>query len=163
MRIIIVGFSHSTKAFSPFSKVIQLWDHTNYSHVYFQFESQKYDVTMIYQSSSTMLNYMSKDVFLMNNEIRKEFPIQVTDEQYSVLMTDCMKSAGLPYAVLQILGIVIADIFKLKKNPFPNAKEYFCSEWVAEELEKLGYKFNKELDLVKPIDVYEVLDGQNKN
>ncbi len=135
MRTIIVGFSHSTKEFSPFSTAIQWWDGTNYSHVYFQFESSKYDVDMIYQSSSTMLNYMSKEVFLMNNEVRKEFTLELTDDQYSSLMKKCMVSAGLPYAVIQIFGIVLADIFKLK--------------------------FDKDLDLLKPSDIYKVLD-ENK-
>lgn len=163
MRKIIVGFSHSTRKFAPFSKAIREWDDTEYSHVYFQFESTKYEVSMVYQASSTMLNYMSKEVFLLHNKVDNEFIIEVTDEQYSQLMKNCMKSAGLPYAKLQIIGIFIADILNLQKNPFPNEDMYVCSEWVAEQLKLLGYKFNKELDLVKPIDVFQVVGGFYEN
>lgn len=162
MKTIIVGFSHSTKWFSPFSKAIQIWDGTNYSHVYFQFESSKYHFDMIYQSSSTMLNYMSKDVFLMHNQVRDEFSLSITEAQYDALMENCMKSAGLPYGVLEILGIVLAGIFKLKKNVFANKDKYICSEWVAEQLTYLGYTFDKELDLIKPSDVYKVLSNSSK-
>lgn len=161
MRKIIVGFSHSTKKFAPFSIGIRWWDQVPYSHVYFQFESRSYKVNMIYQASSTMLNYMSKDVFLMNNVVVKEFELDITDEQYASLMESCMKSAGLPYGSLQICGIIIADILSLQKNPFPSEDKYVCSEWVGEELEKLGYKFDKDLDLLKPSDIYWLLDYEN--
>jgi hypothetical protein len=158
MRTVTVGFSHSLKRFSPFSKAIQYWDGVNYSHVYFQFEPNKYGIPMIYQSSETMLNYMSQEIFLKNNEVRKEFSVLVTEEQYDNLEKTCLISAGLPYGVMQIIGIVIADIFKLKQNPFPSKTKYICSEWVAVELEKLGYNFNKKRDLVKPKDIYKVLN-----
>lgn len=157
MKKIIVGFSRSTKHFSPFSKGIQLWDNCDYSHVYFQFESSKYNVSMIYQASSTMLNYMSKDVFLQHNEVIYEFTLEITDEQYFQIMQNCMKSAGLAYGIKQIFGIIIADIFKLNKNIFSDPEKYVCSEWVAEQIELLDYKFNKSLDLIKPIDVFKVL------
>lgn len=161
MRKIIVGFSRSTKDFAPFSKAIQWWDGVDYSHTYFQFESQKYDVQMIYQASSTMLNYMSKPVFLLHNEVIREIEIEVTEEQYFKLMKDCMESAGLEYGLLQVFGIMIAESFSLQYNPFSDEEKYHCSEWIAEKLEDLGYKFDKELDLVKPIDIFELLDYEN--
>lgn len=159
MKTIVVGFSKSTKSIAPFSKAICLWDKTNYSHVYFQFKNVKYDVDMIYQSSSTMLNYMSKEVFLHHNTIAYEFKIAVTNEQYDKLMKNCIISAGLPYSIMQIFGIILADVFNLKSNLFQNKDKYVCSEWVAEQLEELGYQFNKDLGLVKPSDIYRVLNG----
>lgn len=158
MQSIIIGFSSSTKKFAPFGKAIQVWDNTNYSHVYFQFKNTKYNIDMIYQSSSTMLNYMSKDIFLSHNKIIKEFTLDLTDEQYSILEKKCLHCAGMEYGVLQIIGIVIADILGWDHNPFPESEKYICSEWVAEQLVVLGYKFNKELSLTKPIDVYKVLE-----
>jgi len=157
MRKVVVGFSRSTKSFAPFSKAIKWWDNCDYSHVYFQFESIKYEVDIIYQSSLTMLNYMSKEVFLLHNHIVHEFEVSVTDEQYFILMKNCMKSAGLPYGVAQIIGIFIADTINLNHNPFPDPNKYVCSEWVAEQLELIGYKFDKPLELVKPVDIYKVL------
>lgn len=153
MRTIIVGFSHSTKHFAPFSLAIKYWDKTPYSHVYFQFESKVYSLDLVYQASSTMLNFMCKDVFLGFNAVVHEIPLEVTEEQYVLIMGNCMRSAGLQYSVLQILGMVLADIFHLKTNPFPDPVKYVCSEWVAEQLEQLGYTFNKPLDLVRPKDI----------
>ncbi len=161
MRKIIIGFSHSTKSFSPFSKALQWWDGVPYSHTYFQFESQTYSVEMVYQASSTMLNYMAKPVFCKNNETVREFELQITDEQYFNLMKDCMESAGLEYGIKQVFGILLADVFKLKKNYFSDKEKYHCSEWVAEKLQELGYRFDKELDLVKPVDIFLILDYEN--
>lgn len=158
MKTIIVGFSHSTKAFAPFSLGLRAWDGVPYSHVYFKFHSDKYDVDLIYQASSTMLNYMSEDIFLSFNELVKEIEIQVTDEQYHKLMKKCMECAGLQYGTLQIVGVLVADVLKIDRNIFSDPEKYHCSEWVAEELEELGYKFNKPTDLVKPIDIYKVLE-----
>lgn len=157
MKNIIVGFSSSTKKFSPFSKLIRLWEGTDFSHVYFQFETSRNNVTIIYQASSTMLNYMSKEVFLQHNKVVSEFNLELSNEHYSELMLQCMKSAGLGYSIKQILGLAIAQVFRLKRNPFSDKEKYVCSEWVAEQLELCGFKFSKKLDLVTPKDIYELL------
>ncbi len=161
MRKITVGFSYSTKFFSPFSKLIRVWDGTKYSHVYFQFETTKNHINMIYQASSTMLNYMCKEVFVTHNAIVDEFELEIKDEHYDAIMFDCMKSAGLEYSIAQIFGLVLSNILNLKKNPFSDKKRYICSEWVSGELQLLGYRFNKSLDLITPKDIYKVLKEQN--
>lgn len=163
MRKIKIGFSYSTKKFSPFSKALKLWDNVDYSHVYFEFENGRHpDIPLIYQASSTMLNFMSKEVFLSKNIIVKEFELEIEEEIYNNIMRDCMKSAGKPYGVMQILGIALADIFKLRKNYLANGEKYVCSEWVAIQVQKLGYSFDKELNLLKPIDIYQILE-RHKN
>lgn len=161
MRTLTIGFSHS-KGFKPFSWAIKGWDKTPYSHVYFKFVTKSNpDIPLIYQASKTMLNFMSEQVFLTQNVVCREFEIEVTDEQFAAFLRDCMLNAGKPYGIMQIVGIFIADVFKLKKNPFPNSDKYFvCSEWVAKELEKLGYKWDKPMDLVDPKDVYKVLSKE---
>jgi hypothetical protein len=157
MRKLIVGFSHSTKFFAPFSWLIRFWDRTPYSHVYFQFETTKTKIEIVYQASSTMLNYMSKDVFLTKNSVVSEFELFLTDEQYNLIMLNCMKSAGLDYSIKQIIGLVIANTFNLKSNPLSDEKQYVCSEWIAEQLQTIGYRFKKPLDLITPKDVFKVL------
>lgn len=157
MKKLIVGFSHSTKEFSPFSKLIRMWDRTPYSHVYFQFETTKNKIEIVYQASSVMLNYMSKDVFLTKNAIVSQFELYITEEQYNLIMLNCMKSAGLEYSIKQIFGLLIARAFNLKSNPLSDEKRYVCSEWVAEQLQNIGYRFKKPLDLVTPKDVFKVL------
>ena len=74
-----------------------------------------------------------------------------------------MKSAGLPYGVMQVFGIIIADSIGLQHNIFADDEKYVCSEWEAERLEDLGYFFDKDLDLIKPSDVYWVLDNEIKS
>lgn len=157
MRKFTIGFSHSTKKFAPFSKAIIAWDDVPYSHVYFKFHSNKYEVNLIYQASSAMLNYMGEDVFLGINAVVKEFEIEVTEEQYDVIMKKCIVSAGLEYGLMQVFGLMLDDMFHIGRNVFGNDKQYHCSEWVAEILSTIGYKFSKPFDLVKPKDIYKLL------
>jgi hypothetical protein len=76
-------------------------------------------------------------------------------------MKTCMTHAGLEYGALQIFGIIVAEVLCLQQNPFADEHKYVCSEWVAEQLEILGHRFDKDLDLVKPIDIYDVLEYEN--
>lgn len=164
MRTLTVGFSKSTKKFAPFSWLLKAWDRVPYSHVYFKFENNRNpDIPLIYQASSTMLNFMSVDVFKLHSEVVEEVELQVSDELYNDILRDCMKCSGMPYGLLQVFGTAIAEILNLNRNPLPGKKnEFVCSEWVARQMTKLGYRFHKSLDLVKPIDVYEALKTQLK-
>ena len=153
MRKLTVGFSSSTKNFAPFCKAIELYQHTNYSHVYFKFETTKNHVIMIYQASSTMLNYMSQGVFLIHNKVIQEFELEIEDAVYDKIMLNCMLSAGLGYSIKQVFGLLIANVLHLKTNPLSDPEKYVCSEWVAEQLEVAGYVFDKPIDLITPKDI----------
>lgn len=164
MRTLVIGFSKSTKRLALFSWALLAWDRVPYSHVYFKFENLRNpDIPLIYQASGNMLNFMSTDVFLQHSKVIEEIKLEVPEELYNDILRECMKCAGLPYGKLQVLGIMIADIFRLARNPFPNQKsEFVCSEWIARQMIKLGYVFYKDLDLVKPVDVNEALKIQLK-
>ena len=101
---------------------------------------------------------MSRPVFLDTNKIVEEFEIEVSDEAYDRLMYRAIQLVGKPYGVRQIIGIVISQIFNLKKNPFVTKKDtYICSEWCGLVLKELGYVIPKDPNLLTPADVYKVL------
>ena len=159
MRKVIIGFSASTKILPIFSWAIRIWEGTEYSHCYTQFENRRHpELPLIYQASHDMMNFMSRSVFLTTNRIVEEFTIEVTDEAYDRLMYRAIQLVGKPYGVRQIVGIVVAQIFNLEKNPFETKKDtYICSEWCGLVLKELGYDFPKDPNLLTPADVYNIL------
>lgn len=159
MRKVVIGFSKSTKKLPLFSWAIRLWEGTDYSHCYTQFENRRHpELPLIYQASHDMMNFMSRSVFQTENQVVEEFVIEVNDEAYDNLMYKAIQLVGKPYGVRQIFGIVLARIFDLKVNPFETKKDtYTCSEWCAIVLKELGYVLPKDPNLITPKDVYKVL------
>lgn len=159
MRKLVIGFSKSTKKFAPFSWAIRLWDKTDYSHCYTQFENRRFpDLPLIYQASHDMMNFMTREVFLESNKVVEEFIVETNDEQHEKLLHEAMKMVGRPYGVKQVIGIAIADLLRLKKNPFTKKeKTYTCSEWCGIVLDILGYEIKKDRNLLKPSDIYAAL------
>lgn len=159
MRKLKIGFSKSTKFMPFFSWAVRLWEDTEFSHCYTEFENRRHpELPLIYQASHDMMNFMSRLVFEANNEIVEEFVIEVSDEAYDNLLYKAIQIVGKPYGVKQILGIVLARIFNLKKNPFQTRGDtYICSEWCGIVLKELGYVLPKDPNLITPKDVYKVL------
>jgi hypothetical protein len=164
MRKVKLGFSYSTSKFAPFAWAIKWWQKTEYSHCYTEFENRRHpELPLIYQASHDMMNFMSKEVFLTNNRIVEEFEIEISDEAYDNLMYKAIKIVGKPYGVKQIIGILIADLFNKKTNPFvTKADTYICSEWCAIVLEELGYVLPKDRNLLTPKDIHKVLKWAKK-
>jgi hypothetical protein len=162
MRKIKFGFSYSTKRFAIFSVAIRLWDRTKYSHCYIEFENRRFPhIPLIYQASHDMMNFMTKQVFLQNNHVTHEFELEISEEQHDRLLEHAMRMVGKPYSVRQIFGIVLADIFKLEKNPFTKDEESFiCSEWCGIALEILGFQLKKDRNLLKPKDIFKALSNK---
>lgn len=84
---------------------------------------------------------------------------EVSDDVYLELLKAHKLKLGFKYDKLQLLGIWWATAFGYKRNPFRlGNKAYICSELVvAETLQKLGYKIDKEINLVTPKDVERYL------
>lgn len=164
MRKLKIGFSVSTSKFAPFAWAIRWWQNTNYSHCYTEFENRRHpELPLIYQASHDMMNFMSREVFESANRVIEEYTFEISDEAYDKLMYMAIKIVGKPYGVKQIVGILMADLFNLKKNPFiTKADTYICSEWCAIVLEELGYVLPKERNLLTPKDIHKVLRWTKK-
>lgn len=164
MRKLKFGFSKSKKKLAVYSKAIMWLDDCNFSHCYIEFENTRFNIPLIYQASSTMLNFMSKPIFLERNEVIHEFIFEVVDEIYDEILEDCILNVGKYYGIKQVVGIVIAEILQLNHNPLPGKKdEFVCSEWNARQLKRLGYEIPVEMNLIRPIHIYNIINyGNNK-
>lgn len=131
MGRIIVGFSRPKK-WKPFAWLIMKAYGIDYDHVYVKFRSEKFDRNIIYQASSTMVNFMSDEIFEEENLIVDEFEVEITDENLVGMIQFAMDNAGRPYGVKEALGLGIVRIAELLgktiKNPFKDGgSTYVCS------------------------------------
>jgi len=162
MRKLVIGFSKATPGFKPYSWIIRALWMTEYSHTYIKFFSRKYDMPLIYQASSTMLNFMSEEVFDSHSITTSEFELEVEDEVYHKLMVYALRNAGKPYGIMQAIGVGLVRIAKLLgfkiKNPFKNGRNnWICSELAGFALLQIFKDLKLDLDEVSPRDIEKIL------
>jgi hypothetical protein len=154
-KTLIIGFSKPKSPWSIFGHLIRIYTGADYSHCYIKFKSSQ----LISQASKGIVNFTHEDVFLKNNLVIREFHIPVSDIQFEQIARYAIKTAGKPYSILQIFGIILADILSLDRNPLDmNKNTFVCSEYLGQILKLLGVKLDKHLSLVSPEDVYFKLE-----
>lgn len=164
MNTIRIGFSKPRK-WKPFAAAIMAGYGIGYSHVYIRLAAKKYDRDLIYQASHTMINFMSPIVFETENEIVREFELEVSDEKYIELMQFAIDNAGKPYGIKEALGLGIvrlAEIFGRKiRNPFSAGNSnYVCSvlaDYVIDNFTK--QKSPGEFTDASPRDIWNFLES----
>lgn len=154
MKQLTIGFSTDNN--SIISKLIRWWLGTTFSHTYLYFKLNEFEQYTIFQAVGSGLQFVSETTFLKTNTVINEFIISAKDEKYSEILNKCHNASGRKYGYLQNVGIVLADLLKLKKNIF--RRDDNCSEWVAECILTIDPKaFNKDLNLITPLDIYNYL------
>lgn len=150
-----IAFTFNKK--NIFSKIIAYFTKSQWSHC-FMLISALYDSTVIAEASfhgGVKLNLLSQyqDSNIYNMEIIDVGDIE-TDESKRILIS----KIGDAYGYAQILGDLIAKIFRLKKNPFTS--DEVCSEYVWLILKSSTIK-DKFIDMdpntVSPEDLYKKL------
>lgn len=167
MSQITIGFSRPRAFFAPFSWAIRAFDgFTPYSHTYIKVRSEKYDRTLIYQASHTMVNFMGQPAFNDEALVIREFTIEVSAETMKKVMTFAIDNAGQPYDLKSVCGILLVKIARLfgkrlSVNPFGNGRGFFCSELVGAILvDLIGTRLYLTLSTMTPRDIYEALAAQ---
>lgn len=164
MRKIIIGFSKpKNKIFPIFSWLIRLFQGgTQYSHVYIRWYSPTIGTYLTYEASGTSVKFVGEQVY--EDEITPiyEYEISISDNIYLNLLKFCIRYSGIKYGVIQVIGIAIALLFKLKKNPLSHGdQKQVCSEIVQRILKQILHKdIEIDLDLVTPKNIKDFLDTQ---
>lgn len=157
MKKVSIGFSRP-KTFKPLSWLICKVQGTDYSHAYIKFHSDSLDRDLIYQASGLQVNFVGKTLFEADHIIVREFDIQISDAAHKKALQFAVDKAGTPYSIKQLLNILIYIL--IKKSPFEDGRSsYVCSELVGQMLkEEFGVEVSKDLDIVTPKDIYEIMD-----
>jgi hypothetical protein len=161
MRRIKIGFSTRKKAL--LSKIIRKIEGTPFSHTYIELFPKSIDIPMIYQASSTMIHFQASSNFDAVNTRIYEKELEITDDVYQEILRYCMLNAAKPYSVLQLFAILtqkVGQVFGITiKNWADNGEAaQICSELTYNILKILGYKIDKNVDLITPKDVYNIVN-----
>lgn len=168
MGQITFGFSRP-KTWKPFAALIMAAYGIPYSHSYVKIYSEKYNRFLIYQASSTMVNFMNMETFNEEALVVHETQIEVSEEQRSEIIRFAIDTCGKPYGVKEIFGMAWVRINELfgreVKNPYSDQdKTLVCSELTAIVLRDcLNIQLPKDPDDMTPKDVYDLLISINQN
>lgn len=148
------------KWFPIFAWGVQLFERTRYSHVRIRWMNSV-NSPRIYEASGSRVSLIGKYAAAqMPVKIYHSYTFELDEDQYKDLIK-LLDYSHLHYGVWQIVGIAIARIFNLKKNPLSSGKDTLvCSELVALFLnEVIGLNIPKEqFDLIGPRGIKEILD-----
>lgn len=149
---IYIGFSKPTPGgFVPFAWLIQKVISRPYDHVYIRFPEPMTQEYMIFQASSRIVNLYGLRLFNEVNTVVKEYEIECTDYQYLKLWTFIKHNLGVPYSLMEDLGILLMKIFKLKKQPFSKGMSAeFCSKLGAMVCQILDIEIDEDPDAIDP-------------
>lgn len=147
---IYIGFSKPSK-FSAFASLIEAVECRGYDHVYIRVQEPISNRWMIFQASGLVVNLLSAQNFLSNKVSLKEYEINCTDIQYKAVWNFINASLGLPYSLIEDLGILLMKIFRLKDQPFNKGMSaWFCSKLGAKICEILGISIPEDVADVDP-------------
>lgn len=156
-RTITIGFSTS-KVWNPFSALIRWWWGVPYSHVYLRW-STPWGFDEILEASGMAVRMKEATTWNKKQKIVEEFEFTITKQEFDAVMREIRSQTGKPYGWSQIIGICIAELLRLKRNPIPNGKRaLICSEVGLWFMKIMGFciKHLNE-DLVNPKDIYDLL------
>lgn len=160
MEKVTIGFSKSRKKLPIGSWLIRLYQGTPYSHVYLKFHSESLNRTLVYEAVGGGVRFVGNKLWEEHAEEVKSYTIELKKCNRVRLMQFCVDNAGIDYAYGQNIGIVLADIFNLKKNPL--TKGVNCCEIIGNILELEGYKLSKDANLLTPLDIDKILESNTK-
>lgn len=159
---LVVGFS-KPKTWKPFAWAIMKFSGTPYSHAFVQLDLPNASRKLIFQASHTMVNFMGQTLFDAQNEIVEAYEVMPNDVPRVIVVQFMVDNIGKPYNIRQVLGIALVKIVKKLtgrsiKNPFADGKAgYVCTEIAGVLMEQLGYKIDKDSDLIEFKDLRDAL------
>ena len=140
------------------SKLIQLWQGTNYSHVYAKWHLNTQERDIVFQASHGMVHQIALNNFLKDNTVVKEFILELSDDQFKKFSQKCIDLCGMKYSKLELIQIFIDDITH-QAIKTEDQKGYICSELMGELLEDFfGCSFSKPNYLLTPKDIIQYLE-----
>ena len=126
-----------------------------YSHTRLRWVNSQ-GVNIIYEASGATVKFVGPIAQKESNSIVIEaITIELDQEQKKKLIRLCVEYAGVKYGVAQLIGIGIARMFRMKRNPLSKgSKEQVCSELVGRIMvEVCGLEKPGDWDLAGPKEI----------
>ena len=159
MRDVTIQFTRP-KGFKPLSWAIRKVQRTEYSHVRLTWLGMGETMPVIYEASGSYLKFIGPIAAKsLHVEVVDLYNFELSQDQYRATVSLCMENAGIEYGKRQLVGMGIAKMFGLKKNPYGDgAKTQVCSEIVGHFLNDiLGWQTGLDLDIAGPKEIRETI------
>lgn len=159
MMKIKIGFSKpKNHPFPLLSWIIRLVQWTPFSHVYLSWVTN-HGIEVVCEAGWSGVRLINKKYFDEDNETIKSFTFLITNGMYEKLMKFTTSILGTDYGYLQLVGIGLHRLFRLRKNPFSDGKtSQVCSELVFYFLEEvLTLETGLEADTAGPREIFNFL------
>ena len=153
---ISIQFTRPRRGINPLSWIIRAVEGTPYSHVRLYWETARGE-PCVYEASGSGLEFKGRLADEGSVHIVGTYHTHVTPEQRAALIDHCIRHSALDYGYLQILGIALVKLFRLKKNPLSRGRRrQVCSEVVLgylEDILKLDTGLDRDTAGVKDIEL----------
>lgn len=144
--------------FSVLIRIFQGW--TPYSHCALRVVVGYYDnLELHYEATGKNTAPVYRPRFYAKNLVVARYKILVPKDLHKRGMREIFVRMGEKYPFLENIGIALAKLLKLKKNPFKK-QGVKCSELISIYLQSIGkesVKFEKDLELIDVLDVEDIL------
>lgn len=160
MRKLIIEFTKPVnRKFSILSPVIRVVQGTPYSHVRFSWTHVKLNCQpekLVFEASGSKVKVLGTLAQLSHQvKVIKSYEIDLTEEEYTKLISFTITYVGVNYGILQLIGIGLALLFKLAKNPFTKGPySQICSELLYTGMKYIkGWELALDPDLAGPREI----------
>lgn len=125
-------YTRPKSGFNPISRLIRWVESTPYSHISIRWYSKR-GLEINYESSGSHdLRFIGSEIFNEKYHVVDTQTLEVADKLRTKLNEYCLKNAGRSYGRLQIIGMGIARLLRLNRNPVADGKKtQVCSELVG--------------------------------
>ena len=158
-RPVRIEFTRPKGKFLPiFSWAVRLIEGTPYSHVRIRWQSTSGE-ELVYEASGSSVKLLGSYSGMVDKaEVLAVHTFYLDSDQYKKLIR-LFRYAGVKYGVIQIFGIALARLLRLKKNPLSKGKSIqVCSELAGLFISDVLGVDVPNLDLIGPRGIKELLD-----
>lgn len=149
-RTLKIQFTRPRKGCAILSFLIRLILGTKYSHVLARWDAAGGEIDLVWEAAGSSIRFLGPIAHANRYKVVRQFDIPLTRTEYKRLIKYTHKYAHVDYGKWQLVGMLIARIFRMKKNLVSQGEaEQVCSEAVAGLL-----KYVKEWDIDINMDVY---------
>lgn len=152
MRELKIQFTTPSKGITWLSWIIRTLMGTKYSHVLARWDGARGKVDIVWEAAEASIRFLGPIAHEGKYNIIEEYNIPIDKAEYFRLVEYTHRYAHVNYGKIQLLGMLVAKLCRMSKNPFRNGKaEQVCSEAVGGLLSYVkGWELDVNLDVHGP-------------
>jgi hypothetical protein len=158
-----IQFTTPARGLKPVSWLIRRILGTKYSHVLARWKGAQGKVDIVWEAAGDGIRFLGPVAHVGKYNVIKEYIVELNKAEYARLIEYTHRYAHVEYGKLQLLGMLFARIFRMKRNPLSSGEaSQVCSEAVGGLLKYVkGWELDINLDVYGPdkLEEWLILNG----